>query len=66
MFDEAKFCFYLSYNAEEAKSLPTQIVTPGGLEVKIDLGHIRGCLFQNDILVWFILTTEGWKVLKHT
>ena len=63
MINETIYCFSLSYTAEEAKDLPTRRVTPEGLEVKIDLGHIRGCLWNNEVLVWLMRTTEGWKVM---
>ena len=63
MIDETLYCFSLAYKADEARDLPTQSMTPDGLEVKIDLGHIRGCLWENEILVWLMLTTDGWKVM---
>jgi hypothetical protein len=63
MNDETRYCFSLSYSATEARDLPTSAITPDGLEIKIDLGHIRGCLWNNEILVWLMLTTNGWKVM---
>jgi hypothetical protein len=61
MINESVFCFSLGYTSQELQSLPT-LRLENGLQIKIDLGNIRAGLWE-DVAVWSILTTEGWKVM---